>query len=148
MSSTDLKIIQIKGIFLHLQCLVFFKDLKQLIFTLTVMLMEIHVGLAVFNIPSSGARFSERGVNISQIPQHTSALWTSTLNSNDNYWRSWTRSTFLPTYLGGKVPTYLPTSHLPTYLSTLTKVSFFFSNPIFKGIVHQFFSFVQISYFG
>ena len=70
MSSTDLKIIQIKGIFLHLQCLVFFKDLKQLIFTLTVMLMEIHVGLVVFNIPSSGARFSERGVNISQIPQH------------------------------------------------------------------------------
>ena len=27
-------------------------------------------GHAVFNIPSSGARFSERGVNISQIPQH------------------------------------------------------------------------------
>ena len=70
MSSTDLKIIQIKGIFLHLRCLVFFKDLKQLIFTLMVMLMEIHVGLVVFNIPSSGAQFSERGVNISQIPQH------------------------------------------------------------------------------
>ena len=84
-----------------------------------------------------------------------SGTWTRShvgWNVNETLWCPWTIPWDVIYFLKGlsktfpsdqKIPTYLPT-HLPTNLPTSHPQR----TPLVKGIVHQFFSVVQISFFG